>query len=75
MKEKAFLATSFVKGHEINTKIKLRIYLPAGTHAVYMGDVNYEEKTYYEVTVQYDAELKIISIDKEYINCLLLKTA
>ena len=75
LKEKAFLATSFVKGHEINTKIKLRIYLPAGTHAVYMGDVNYEEKTNYEVTVQYDAELKIISIDKEYINCLLLKTA
>ena len=75
LKEKGFLATSLVKGHERPTKIRLRIYIPTDSHAVYMGDVNYEEKKYYEVTIQHNAELKIISIDSEYINCLLLKTA
>lgn len=72
--EKGFLATSIVKGREIQYDTKLRIYIPAGTHAVYQGNVNYEQG-YYEVDVQHDAHLKIISIDKEYINCLLLKTA
>lgn len=75
LKEKAFLSTSLVKGHERPAIIKLRIYIPAGTHAVYMGDVNYEEKKYYEVTIQHNSELKIISIDKEYINCKLIATA
>ena len=72
--EKGFLATSLVKGHEINTEIKLRIYVPAGTKCVYMGNVN-EEQGYYEVDVMHSSKLKIISMDKEYINCKLLETA
>lgn len=72
--EKGFLATSLVKGHEINSRIKLRIYVPAGTKCVYMGNVNYEQE-YYEVDVMHGSKLKIISIDDEYINCKLLETA
>lgn len=73
--EKGFLATSLVKGHELQYKYKLRIFLPAGTHAVYQGNINAEETKYYEVDVQHNARLKIVSIDKEYINCKLIKTA
>lgn len=72
--EKGFLATSLVKGHEINSKIKLRIYIPAGTKCVYQGNVN-EEQNFYEVDVMHSSKLKIISIDDEYINCKLLATA
>lgn len=72
--EKGFMATSLVKGHEINSKIKLRILVPKGSKCVYMGNVN-NEIGYYEVTIQHNAVLKIISIDKEYINCKLLETA
>lgn len=72
--EKGFLATSLVKGHEINSKIKLRIYVPAGTKCVYQGNVN-EEQGFYEVDVMHGSKLKIISIDDEYINCKLLATA
>ena len=72
--EKGFLATSLVKGHEINSKIKLRIYVPAGTKCVYQGNVN-EEQNFYEVDVMHNSKLKIISIDDEYINCKLLATA
>ena len=72
--EKGFLATSLVKGHEINSEIKLRIYVPAGTKCVYMGNVN-EEQGFYEVDVMHSSKLKIISMDDEYINCELLETA
>lgn len=72
--EKGFLATSLVKGHEINYKIKLRIYVPADTKCVYMGNVN-EEQGFYEVDVMHSSKLKIISMDDEYINCELLETA
>ena len=72
--EKGFLATSLVKGHEINHKIKLRIYVPAGAKCVYLGNVN-EEQNFYEVDVMHGAQLKIMSIDSEYINCKLLATA
>lgn len=72
--EKGFLATSLVKGHELNYDIKLRIYVPTGTKCVYMGNVN-EEQGYYEVDVMHSSKLKIISMDKEYINCKLLETA
>lgn len=72
--EKGFLATSLVKGHEINYKIKLRIYVPAGTKCVYQGNVN-DEQGFYEVDVMHSAKLKIISMDKTYINCRLLETA
>lgn len=72
--EKGFLATSLVKGHEINSKIKLRIKVPKGTKCVYMGDVN-GEQNYYEVDVMYGSKLKIISKDAKYINCELIETA
>ena len=72
--EKGFLATSLVKGREINSNIKLRIYVPAGTKCVYMGNVN-DEQGFYEVDVMHSSKLKVISIDKEYINCKLLATA
>ncbi|SHI96859.1 ADP-ribosyltransferase exoenzyme [Butyrivibrio fibrisolvens DSM 3071] len=72
--EKSFLQTSLVKGKENHSKIHLRIYVPAGTKAVYLGNVN-NEQSYYEVDLQHGAHLQIISIDKEYINCKLLKTA
>lgn len=72
--EKGFLACSLVKGHEINSRTKLRIYVPAGTKCVYMGNVN-EEQGFYEVDVMHGSKLKIISIDDEYINCQLLATA
>lgn len=71
--EKGFLSCSLVKGHEINSKIKLRIYIPAGTKCVYMGNVN-DEQYYYEVDVMHGSKLKIESIDSEYINCKLLET-
>jgi hypothetical protein len=72
--EKGFLATSLVKGHESNYKVKLRIYVPTGSKCVYQGNVN-DEQHFYEVDVMYGAKLKIISIDSEYINCRLLETA
>ncbi len=73
--EKGYLQCSLVKGREANYKTKLRIYVPAGSPVVYMGDVNHELEIYYEATIQHGGMLKIISIDKTYINCLLLKTA
>lgn len=72
--EKGFLATSLVKGHELNYKTKLRIYVPAGTKCVYVGNVN-NEQGFYEVDVMNNSKLKIISIDDKYINCKLLATA
>ena len=72
--EKGFLATSLVKGHELNYEIKLRIYVPAGTKCVYQGNVNAEQDSY-EVDVMHSSKLKIISIDNEYINCKLIATA
>lgn len=71
--EKGFLACSLVKGHEIKSEIKLRIYVPAGSKVVYQGNVNYEQY-YYEVDVMHGSKLKIESIDSEYINCKLLGT-
>ncbi len=69
--EKAFLQTSLVKGCEIKRKIKLRIYVPAGTEAVYLGNVN-DELFYYEIDVQRGMNLRIISMDKDYINCIIV---
>lgn len=69
--EKAFLQTSLVKGHEIRSQYHLRIYVPEGTQAIYLGNVNYEQK-YYEVVLQRGSKLKIVSIDKKYINCRFL---
>lgn len=69
--EKSFLQTSLVNGHESNSKYHLRIFVPAGTQAVYLGNVN-DEQFYYEVDLQHGARLKILSIDDEYINCKLI---
>lgn len=71
--EKGFLATSLVKGHELNYNTKLRIKVPAGTKCVYMGNVN-DEQGFYEVDIMHGSKLKIISIDDTYINCELLET-
>lgn len=71
--EKGFLSCSLLKGHEIPSKIRLRIFVPAGTPAFYMGDINHEQN-YYEVVINHGAELKIIDIDDTYINAKLLKT-
>ena len=70
--DKAFLQSSLVKGAEINSGIKLRIYMPTGTKAVYLGNVN-DEQFYYEVVLQRATKLKIISIDSEYINCKVIE--
>ena len=73
-KEKAFLHTSVVKGYEISdSSRKLRIKVPKGTNAFYVGNISGEESTYYEVIVQKGARLKVISID-DYINCELVGT-
>lgn len=69
--EKSFLQTSLVKGHESNSQYHLRIYVPAGTQAVYLGNVN-DEQFYYEVDIQHGSKLKIASMDDKYINCILL---
>lgn len=69
--EKSFLQTSLVKGHESNSQYHLRIYVPEGTQAVYLGNVN-DEQFYYEVDLQYGSKLKIVSIDKDYVNCKLI---
>ena len=70
--EKSFLYCSLVKGCEIKHRIRLRIYAPAGTPLVYLGDVDGENR--FEVAVQTGARLRIVSIDKHYINCRILAT-
>ena len=69
--EKAFMSTSLVKGCELKYRHRLRIYVPKGTEAVYLGNVN-KEQHFYEVVLQHGSKLKIISRDNIYINCKLL---
>ena len=69
--EKGFMQCSLVKGQEIPAEYKLRIYVPAGSCVIYLGNVN-DEQDYYEVDIQHGAKLRIASMDREYINCLLL---
>ncbi|MBQ3967932.1 MAG: hypothetical protein II688_04520 [Lachnospiraceae bacterium] len=71
--EKGYMQCSLVKGQEINSKIKLRIFIPAGSCVIYLGNVN-DEQGFYEVDIQHGAKLELISIDKTYINCKLLST-
>lgn len=71
--EKGFMSTSLVKSHEIPSEHYLRIYVPAGTSCIYMGNVN-NELAYYEVTIQCESSLIIESIDNKYINCRLIST-
>lgn len=69
--EKSFLQTSLVKGHEIRSRYRLRIYVPEDAQAIYLGNVN-DEQYYYEVDLQKGSKLKIVSFDGEYINCKLI---
>ncbi len=71
--EKGYMQCSLVKGHEIDSKIKLRIFVPAGSCVIYLGNVN-DEQGFYEVDIQHGAKLKLVSIDQNYINCKLLST-
>lgn len=71
--EKGFMSTSLIKSHEIPSEHHLRIYAPAGTSCMYMGDVN-DELAYYEVVIQCGSSLRIESIDEKYINCRLIDT-
>ena len=70
--EKGYLHTSLIKGKECDYKYKLRIFIPSGTNALYIGFLYDEEQ--YEIIVQRGVKLKIVSIDNEYINCKLLGT-
>ncbi len=69
--EKAFLQTSLVKGQEIHSQYRLRIYIPEDTQAAYLGNVN-DEQHYYEVVIQHGTQLKIVSMDETYINCIII---
>lgn len=71
--EKGFLCTSLVKGCEYTYDTSLRILVPHGSHAVYLGNVNDEQENY-EVVVQRGARLRILSKDRHYLNCLLVGT-
>lgn len=70
--EKAFLQTSLVKGHEIQSIIRLRIYVPKGAHVVFLGNVNGELECYYEVVIARGSKLKVVSYDGTYFNCVLV---
>ena len=72
--DKAFLCTSLLKGHELDQEYKLRILIPKGTKAAYMGDLNGEEKIFYEVILQNGAVLRIVSFDGVYWNCKVEST-
>ena len=72
--DKAFLCTSLLKGHELKQEYKLRILIPKGTNAAYMGNLNGEEEIFYEVIVQKGAVLRIVSFDGTYWNCRVEKT-
>lgn len=71
--ETGVLQTSLVKGHELPANIYLRIFIPAGTKALYLGNVN-QEQHLYEIDIMPGAHLSIISADSKYINCLLQST-
>lgn len=70
--EKSFLQTSLVKEHESNSQYYLQIYIPVGTQAVYLGNLN-DKQYYYEVDIQHGARMKIISADDKYINCQIIQ--
>lgn len=72
--DKAFLCTSLLKGHELDQEYKLRILIPKGTKAAYMGNLNGEEEIFYEVIVQKGAVLRIVSFDGTYWNCKVEST-
>ena len=68
----AFMSTSLFK-IEKKYPYYLRIFIPKGTCAYYVGDAS-DEGDNYEVLVQKGARLKILSKDNQYFNCILLGT-
>lgn len=66
-----FTYCSLVKGHETNTDIHLKIFVPKGTQCVYNGNVN-DEAYYFEVVLQAGMKFKILNIGKKYIECLII---
>lgn len=81
-----FLQTALVKGREEHRDYQLRILVPKGSHAVYLGSngiINPGDH-YHEVDIQRGASLQILSIGPKertlngsvfhYINCRLLST-
>ena len=71
--ESAFMSCSLLKDHELLYKKRLRVYVPAGSRVIYLGNVN-DEQEYYEVVIMRGAKLKIVSADHTYINCRLIET-
>lgn len=82
-----FLQTSLIKGREERREYRLRILVPNGTHAVYLGSngiINPGDH-YHEVDIQRGASLKILSVGPKeyspdgskfrYINCWVLSTS
>lgn len=72
--EKGFLFASLVKGCELNTEIKMRIFIPKGQNAIFLGNANDELYVFYPIAIQCGSHLKIISCDSQYINCYLIGT-
>jgi len=70
--EPSFLQTKLVKTTQKHGNVNLKIYVPMGTNGIYYGDVCGEEKIYFELTFKRKRKLKIVSIDDEYINCILI---
>lgn len=68
--EKSFMQCSLVRGSEHKANLHLRIYVPEGIEAIYLGNIADNLKSY-EVAIQRGVGLKIISIDQKYINCRL----
>lgn len=70
--EKGFFYSSLVEGHEIQSSYQLRVFVPIGTNALYQGNVN-NDINRFEVILQRDTKLKILSIDNKYINCIIIQ--
>lgn len=75
--EAGLIHGSLVKGKELRDNYNFRIFVPAGSKVIYLGNAGYPEDTIepvYEAVIQTGACLRILSKDSEYINCMLLST-
>ncbi len=72
--ETGFMHCALVKGREYKRDYQLRILVPAGSAIVYLGNAgfDYPVEPQFEVVIQTGAKLRILSRDREYINCELL---
>lgn len=71
--DEGVLFCSLVKGHEYTSQIYLRLYVPKGSSMIYLGNVNLNQHLY-EVVLPEKLPLKIESIDKKYVNCIVKNT-